>query len=373
MRSLAAIAFAASLIPGIGGISLGDDVPLSSLTLSPGDKIQIVVDGVQELGKEVTIPEEGGLSYWPIGVIQASGRTAEKVAAEIRAKLADGYVKDPRVTVIVVSTPGKNVMVIGAVERPGPVPAKSGITVLELLSHVGGLRKSTSTGGFRDGSSNEAIVVRKRQDGAPAVQSERISLKGLLAGNLEQNVMLYGGDVVIFPSITETDVKVNVLGAVGRPGQFPLTEGMTFVDLIALAGGPTGKAGDQALVIPSPKGRRQEGKSPKSFALDSILSGENVPDIKLNAGDTIVVLASTEVDDNFFIIGEVKKPGMYAWREGMTVLNCISVAGGLTDRATTKDIQIVKDGGAGTRPTLKTSTSHRVERGDTVVVPEGWF
>lgn len=74
----------------------------------------------------------------------------------------------------------------------------------------------------------------------------------------------------------------------------------------------------------------------------------------------------------FFILGEVKKPGAFPYVPGMTVLTAISIAGGHTFRADTKNYGInrIENGvtvkGKGTQDT-------QIQPGDTIIVYESWF
>jgi polysaccharide export outer membrane protein len=74
----------------------------------------------------------------------------------------------------------------------------------------------------------------------------------------------------------------------------------------------------------------------------------------------------------FYILGEVQKPGQYAYVPGMTVLNAVSIAGGYTFRANTKKATITRNT-AGTTQKGTAKPEGRVLPGDTVVIPEAWF
>lgn len=74
----------------------------------------------------------------------------------------------------------------------------------------------------------------------------------------------------------------------------------------------------------------------------------------------------------FYILGEVQKPGQYAYVPGMTVLNAVSIAGGYTFRANEKKATITRNiKGGSHKGSVKPET--RVQPGDTLVIPEAWF
>lgn len=74
----------------------------------------------------------------------------------------------------------------------------------------------------------------------------------------------------------------------------------------------------------------------------------------------------------FFVIGEVQKPGEYAFRPGMTVLNAVSMAGGYTFRAKTSKVAVVRRRGGEVINAAANDTA-LIQPGDTVRVFEGWF
>ena len=74
----------------------------------------------------------------------------------------------------------------------------------------------------------------------------------------------------------------------------------------------------------------------------------------------------------FYILGEVQKPGQYAYAPGMTVIQAVSMAGGYTFRANEKKATISRPGnGQAVKSTVKPDA--RVLPGDTVIIAEAWF
>ncbi|MEO0359483.1 MAG: polysaccharide biosynthesis/export family protein [Pseudomonadota bacterium] len=74
----------------------------------------------------------------------------------------------------------------------------------------------------------------------------------------------------------------------------------------------------------------------------------------------------------FFILGEVNRPGSYPYREGLTVLNAVALAGGFTFRADEDDIEITRGGEEGASPSAATLTTP-VGPGDLIRVTERLF
>src|SRR3546814_190974 len=74
----------------------------------------------------------------------------------------------------------------------------------------------------------------------------------------------------------------------------------------------------------------------------------------------------------FFILGEVQRPGQYAYVPGMSVLTAVSIAGGYTFRADSKSASITRNEGDKIIKGQATPQTP-VMPGDTVFVPEDWF
>lgn len=71
----------------------------------------------------------------------------------------------------------------------------------------------------------------------------------------------------------------------------------------------------------------------------------------------------------FFIGGEVRSPGSYPYQPGLTLTKAITLAGGLTDRASSRRIFIVKPSG----DEFRASLNQDVAPGDTISIREGFF
>lgn len=74
----------------------------------------------------------------------------------------------------------------------------------------------------------------------------------------------------------------------------------------------------------------------------------------------------------FFISGEVKTPGGYPFQPGLTLRSAVALAGGLTERASTKRISIIRDGDAARTP-QPGSLDSPVMPGDTITIDQGFF
>ena len=153
-----------------------------------------------------------------------------------------------------------------------------------------------------------------------------------------------GTDFLVDPEVS-VDVReyksqwVTLMGEVRTPGRYALRRDMRLIDLLAEAGGPTKDAGADVVLTRHPA--KGSGTRQITIALDDILSpGKSDANLLLRHGD-IVTLNQREA---FYIRGEVTRPGPYYVDRGMTILRAISVAGGLTQFANRKEVQLLRSG-----------------------------
>jgi polysaccharide biosynthesis/export protein len=167
--------------------------------------------------------------------------------------------------------------------------------------------------------------------------------------------------------------RILVMGEVRAPGEYVLTGDMTLLAALARAGGTSPAASREIVIVRASKrvaGANGEGSEAEIIHVDvAELQGGNVAlNISLQDGDTVNVPKAQSV----FVAGQVKQPGAYAVDRNTTVLQVLSLAGGLTDRGADSRIKIqrmVK----GKLKEIKAKLTDYVEPGDTVIVPEKFF
>lgn len=156
--------------------------------LHPGDEIEVSVWKEVDLQREVVIRPDGKFSFPLTGEITASGRTAAAVKSEIETRLK-AYIPEPVVTVSVTGIGGNQVYVIGQVNKPGAYVMNPQINVLQALSVAGGTTPFAAV--------NDIIVIRSAKGSQRALPFRYNDVtKGR---NLEQNITLESGDVVVVP------------------------------------------------------------------------------------------------------------------------------------------------------------------------------
>lgn len=131
----------ASTLPAFSQTPTARDPAISSTAaieykLGPGDKIRIIVFGEPDLGGEFVVSGEGTVSLPLIGDQRSTGLTSAQLQKQIEASLSDGYLKDPRVNVEVLTF--RPFYILGEVTSPGEYAYSNGLTVLNAVARASG-------------------------------------------------------------------------------------------------------------------------------------------------------------------------------------------------------------------------------------------
>jgi polysaccharide biosynthesis/export protein len=180
------------------------------------------------------------------------------------------------------------------------------------------------------------------------------------------------GGFFVDPHVTLTvtqslSQRVSVLGEVKQPGRYPIDAKTSIIDLLAQAGGETDVASDTIYVL-----RTDSAGGVKRFPvnLKSLMgSGASAPTQALRAGDQVFVPRA----EQFFILGEVQKPAMYKLEANLTVIQAISLAGGITAKGSDRRVEIKRTGSNGQEQTIKPKPNDFVQPDDVIRVKESIF
>lgn len=200
-----------------------------------------------------------------------------------------------------------------------------------------------------------------------------VSIAGLssraVEGRLEE--LLRQGGFVKRPQVSLSIEEyasqwASVLGQVNRAGTYPIQARKTVIDLIAAAGGLSANAADTVTVI------RRSGDIDNKLELDlfaMFISGDLTQDVEVSNGDIIFVPRMPV----FYIYGEVQQPGSYRLEKGMTVMQALSVGGGLTARGTEQGVRVKRRNASNTIETLEIKLSDQLQANDVIYVKESLF
>lgn len=161
--------------------------------------------------------------------------------------------------------------------------------------------------------------------------------------------------------------QVSVLGAVGKPGQFPLEATNTHLsDVIAMAGGISPSGADTVIVTGYRNGKpmRQEVNVAAIY-----LDGNSANDILMAGGDVVYVHRAPV----FYVYGEAKSPGSFRLERNMTVLQALVTAGGPSSRGTEKGLRLRRQSPDGTLRDLTPDMNDLVQPDDVIFVRESLF
>jgi len=184
VTTLAAVLFA--LMPLVANAAPPKDS--DAYLLQPGDVLAVSVWKEEDLTQEVIVRPDGRISFPLVGETMAAGTTIESVRASI-AKGLNKYIPDPVVTVSAKQLAGNRVYVIGKVNKPGEFPILRNVDVMQALSMAGG----TST----YAALNKIKILRRENGTLRSISFEYGDVEK--GKNLEQNIILKAGDVVVVP------------------------------------------------------------------------------------------------------------------------------------------------------------------------------
>lgn len=248
--------------------------PERDYAIGPGDVLVIRVWGNEDLTREVVVSPEGNFRFPLIGEVTAAGHSADEVGTILAERLADGYLVDPQVEVMIKEYRSQKVYVLGEVVRPGTYSLDSRASIIEIISNAGGL-------GGDAGDVAEIIRGRKdwkkdkplRPDGEDVSQIIHVDLRRLLAGKLDsKSVEIQDGDTIFVPQ----GEVFYIFGEVDQPGKYRWEKELTVLKAVIIAGGFTEIGSKRRIKI-----RRKDSEGEKKIRARL--------DTSVEPGDTVIV------------------------------------------------------------------------------------
>lgn len=186
-----------------------------------------------------------------------------------------------------------------------------------------------------------------------------------LGGLLEGGGFLRKAQVNIIVTMLQSQ-QVSVLGQVNRPGRYPVEGKRSVMDLLAVAGGIGAEGGDAVSLI-----RKRGGTTTKELVdvVEMVRLGNFNRDLDVMGNDVIYV----ERAPRFYIYGEVQRPGAFRLERSMTVLQALSVGGGLTQRGTERGMRIKRRDENGKLQIIDAKHDDLLQVDDVVYVKESLF
>ena len=212
-----------------------------------------------------------------------------------------------------------------------------------------------------DGRIPVALVGGVQVNGLSPSEAERRTEKAFVDGKF-----------LVDPHVTLTVVqsrsqRVSILGEVGNPGRYPFESNTTLFDLLAQAGGAKETSSNIVFLLHTD----EAGKITRApIDLSELANGKNThtPPV-LHGGDTIMVPRAAQ----FYIFGEVNAPNMYRIEPGMTIVQAVARAGGVTPRGSRSRFELKRKDANGVEHEVKAKLSDPVLPDDVIRVKESIF
>src|SRR5882724_5925590 len=308
--------------------------------LGPGDMLVLILTGDVELAYTLQVTREGFMLIPQVGQVFVSNLTLNQLRDLLYARLGRVYSgvrrganATTRFDISVANVRANQIYVVGEVAQPGAYQISSLGTVLTALYAAGGVIERANMRRIEVQRLGKAVASLDLYD-------------YLLRGDTRSDIRLETGDVVFVP-VHETRVQVS--GAVIRPGIYELKTGEQLGDLLAASGGFRADAALQRVTVHRilAAAERGPGRAPRA-ALDVALAvaspapagdgqgtshgsaalgapGVRVPALALMDGDSVVVDSLPPLSETYYvaIAGRVNKPGRFPWRPGMTLRDLV--------------------------------------------------
>ncbi|KTD04758.1 SLBB domain-containing protein [Fluoribacter gormanii] len=351
------------LIPALsGGATIF--IPQTSETAKPGSTTiyvmgQVQKPGTYELGKNATfmdaVANAGGPDQYAetrkIRIIHSDGTTADfdlqaftegLTAAKLPVLRLGDVIYFPLKTDLnekswLNTAPNRAIKIIGAVQKPGRYDWADEMSIMDLISNVGGPTKDADTAHIR--------IVSNDSNVAPV----EFNLKQMIATGIGAKGLpkLKAGDTVVVPELASTPLNINqsvkILGEVFKPGAYTYNPKYNVVDYLLLAGGITHYAAPEQIKV-------LDHETSVVFNLKDYLETAKSSHIPLiNQGATIFVPVTTSQmqagAQTVYVMGQVQKPGAYELLKSSTFMDAIANAGGPDHYAETRKIRIIHSNG----------------------------
>lgn len=348
--------------------------------LQSGDRVVVALSGGINFAYETMVTPEGkifiqtpgeqqveeGISFEVIDEVVVSGFNLTQ-AGELLTQSFSKYFKNVEVRVSLIELRTFSVFVAGAIVNPGVYEATPLLRVSQVLdtAQLKGNASQSRIQLIRDG---ETVMVD--------------ICEFQITGDPKSNPCLRDADVVFVP---EMKASVVVKGAVyGRgahrlrmseatdeqtrmsEGTYELLPGERISDILKKAGGTTPWADLRNAHLERCLAERS-GTARVDLNIREVLSGSNAEaDILMQDGDVLVI---PSLEEKIYVTGAVIEPGAFDYHSTLSVTDYIGLAGGPTDRASLRRIQILHTDGTRIRTPFGTN-SPELRQGDTIVVPE---
>ncbi len=281
--------------------------------LGPGDEITVHIWGKIDQSFTFTVDRNGVIVLPKVGPVNVWGLTFAEAARRIRERLSQAF-SGVDFSITLSGLRKVRVYVVGEVERPGTYTLSPISNLLDPLILARGVKK---TGSLRK-------IRLLRSDRVITLDLYRL----LLQGKSLQVLHLEDGDILFVPPIGPV---VAVAGAVRRPAIYELQGSGTLWDVLQYAGGLSFQSYAHRIQIQ--RTVNHERRVVTEITLEGPLNPQVLRSrthrVRVQDGDLVIVQPIPAEPRHFVaVLGNVFRPGVYPWHEGMTLLEALEAAAG---------------------------------------------
>ena len=308
------------VVPNIGPVN-------SDYRLGIGDELIIQIWGDVQNTESLIVGRNGTVSPTGIGQQHVAGLSIAEVKKLLVQRFSKVYsgVRNgaSNATTFVDVNAGnlrqKSIIVVGEVARPGNYLIPSTAGVVSAIAKAGGPTQSATM---------RNVVVRR--SGSEKIDS--VDLYGyFLTGKINDSVPLADFDVILVNPVSK---RVIVEGAVRRPAQYELKEGESFKDLFGFCGGLLPEAHTKNILIE----RTTPGVERQTYTIKEEDFSKTFP----QKNDYVFIDFVDKFINTVSIEGAVKRPGKWAFEEGMKISDLIDLAGGVLEEFFGDRVQVLR-------------------------------
>lgn len=167
------------------------EVYVEDTTLGPQDVFEVRVFRHDNMSGTYAVSEAGTINFPEIGLVEVRGRTPAEVEQEIQKRLADGYLVNPTVSILVKEYKSKTISVLGQVRKPTTIPYAAGMSIVDAISQAGG---------FTPMARKNAVKVTRSgaRDAAAKTESFTVPVESIASGKAKA-FFLRPGDTIFVP------------------------------------------------------------------------------------------------------------------------------------------------------------------------------
>ncbi|MBN2543952.1 SLBB domain-containing protein [bacterium] len=321
-------------------LALEGSVDPAKYIVGPGDVFLLYIWGQFEEYFPITVTSDGYLLIPYLGSIDASGKTLSEVNKLLAGKINKVY-KDAEYYLSLFEVRFIRVHVVGEVNDPGLYAMRATNRVTDAIALAG------STNTIAD-LENIKII---RKDSKDTLSANLLSY--YQAGSLDDNPMLYGGDIVLVNPVRFNGAIIDINGASRKDGYYSLGEERGLREIISKVGGFNRTIDLTSIDL------IRDGVHNR---IDLVNTEENVT---LKDRDIVIL---PNMPDSVYVEGFVNTPGAYPYQAGHTIKQYIGFAGGPNEEGTYKRVSVK-------RGSLEYSADDVlfVQRGDVITVKQSYI